>query len=128
MHDARQQLGREGESLAERFLRSRGYHIVARNVRSPSGELDLIAEDGEVLVFVEVKARRTDAFGGTPYAVDPRKQSRIVKQAAQYLARHRIRGRACRFDVVLLRSGAGPHCAIELIQNAFEVSDGHLLP
>src|SRR5574338_1008529 len=82
MRDARQQLGREGESLAERFLRSRGYQIVARNVRSPSGELDLIADDGGVLVFVEVKARRTGAFGGTSYAVDPRKQSRIVKQAA----------------------------------------------
>ncbi|MEX5216665.1 MAG: YraN family protein [Nitrospiraceae bacterium] len=128
MRDARQQLGREGESLAERFLRSRGYHIVARNVRSPSGELDLIADDGGVLVFVEVKARRTGAFGGTSYAVDPRKQSRIVKQAAQYLARHRIHGRACRFDVVLLRSGAGPDSAVELIQNAFEVPDGYLVP
>jgi putative endonuclease len=128
MRDSRQQLGRDGESLAERFLRSRGYRILARNVRSPSGELDLIAEDGEVLVFVEVKARQTNAFGGTPYAVDPKKQSRIVKQAAQYLARYRIHDRACRFDVVLLRPGVGSDTAIELIQNAFEVPDGHLFP
>jgi putative endonuclease len=126
MLDARQQLGREGESLAERFLRSRGYRIVARNVRSPSGELDLIAEDGDVLVFVEVKARQTHAFGGASYAVDRRKQTRIVKEAAQYLARHRLRGRSCRFDVVLLRPSMGPGPAVELIQNAFEVPDGHV--
>lgn len=126
MPDARQQFGREGESLAERFLRRRGYRIVARNVRSPSGELDLIAEDGGVLVFVEVKARQTNALGGVLYAVDRRKQLRIAKQAAHYLARRRIRGRSCRFDVVLLRPSAGPDPAIELIQNAFEVPDGHL--
>jgi putative endonuclease len=126
MPDARRQLGREGESRAERFLRSRGYRIVARNVRTPSGELDLIAEDGAVLVFVEVKARQTDAFGGVLYAVDRRKQARIIKQAAQYLARHRVRGRLCRFDVVLLQSSTGPDSAIELIQNAFEVPDGQL--
>ena len=126
MPDARQQFGKEGESFAERFLRSRGYHIIARNVRSPSGELDLIADDGGVLVFVEVKARQTNALGGVHYAVDRKKQLRIVKQAAQYLARHRIRGRACRFDVVLLRTTAGPDPGIELIQNAFEVPDGHL--
>ena len=126
MPDARRELGREGESLAERFLRSRGYRIVARNVRSPSGELDLVAEDAGVLVFVEVKARQTNALGGVLYAVDRKKQLRIAKQAAQYLARHRLWSRPCRFDVVLLQSGAGPDPAIELIQNAFEVPDGHL--
>ena len=126
MLDARQQLGREGESLAERFLRSRGYRIVARNVRSPSGELDLIAEDGDVLVFVEVKTRQTHAFGGAAYAVDRRKQARIIKEAAQYLARHRLRGRSCRFDVVLLRPSMESGSAVELIQNAFEVPDGHV--
>ena len=127
MRDSRQEVGREGESLAEQFLQNRGYRILARNVRSPSGELDLIAEDGDALVFIEVKSRRTNAFGGTRYAVDPRKQSRIVKQAAQYLARHRIYGRSCRFDVVLLRASADRDPAIELIQNAFEVQDGHWL-
>jgi putative endonuclease len=127
MHDSRQQVGREGESLAERFLRSRGYRILARNVRSPSGELDVVAEDGDVLVFVEVKVRQTNAFGGAPYAVDPRKQSRIVKQAALYLARHRINGRSCRFDVVLLHASGERDPAIELVQNAFEVQDGHWL-
>ena len=124
MRDARLQLGREADSLAERFLRSRGYQILDRNVRSHTGELDLVAEDGDVLVFVEVKARQTNAFGGALYAVDPRKQARIVKQAAQYLSRHRIYGRSCRFDVVLLRAGAERDLAIELIQNAFEVQDG----
>jgi putative endonuclease len=126
MPDTRQQFGRDGESLAERFLQSRGYRIVARNVRSSSGELDLIAEDGGVLVFIEVKARQTNAFGGALYAVDRKKQARIVKQAAQYLARHRVHSRCCRFDVVLLKPSTGPAPVIELIQNAFEVPDGHL--
>jgi putative endonuclease len=126
MHDARHQLGREGESRAERYLTARGYRILARNVRSPSGELDFVAEDGGVLVFIEVKARQTQAFGGLPYAVDPRKQSRIVKQAAQYLARHQIGDRPCRFDVVLLDAGLEGNGGIELLQDAFAVPDGSL--
>ena len=62
--DPRKLFGQEGESAAEQYLRNKGYRILARNVRSSVGELDLVAEDGQVLVFVEVKARRTDAFGG----------------------------------------------------------------
>ena len=127
MPDTRQQVGKTGESLAEQYLRGRGYRILARNARSPSGELDLIAEDGDVVVFVEVKARQTAAFGGAAYAVDPKKQARIVRQAAQYLARHRLQHRFCRFDVVLVHSQAGRDPVVELIQNAFEVPDGHLL-
>jgi putative endonuclease len=95
---------------------------VARNLRSALGELDLVAEDGQVLVFVEVKARRTDAFGGAIYAVHQRKQEKLIQLAALYLARRHINDRLCRFDVVLLQGvGDGP-AQIEHIQNAFEVS------
>lgn len=127
MPDTRQQVGKTGESLAEQYLRDRGYRILARNARSPSGELDLIAEDGDVVVFVEVKARQTTAFGGAAYAVDSKKQARIVRQAAQYLAHHRLQNRHCRFDVVLVQPRAGGDPVVELIQNAFEVPDGYLL-
>lgn len=120
--DPRRSFGQEGESAAEQYLRHKGYQIVARNLRSPLGELDLVAEDGRVLVFVEVKARRTDAYGGAIYAVHQRKQEKLIQLAALYLARHHIKDRLCRFDVVLLQGvGDGP-AQIEHIQNAFEVS------
>ncbi len=121
MLDARQVFGRQGESDAERYLRCKGYRILERNVRSPVGEVDLIAQDGQVLVFVEVKARRTDAFGGAVYAVDRRKQARLVRLAAQYLARHRLRDQPCRFDVVLVHASRGNRDRVEHIPNAFEV-------
>ena len=79
-----------------------------------------MAEHGGVLVFVEVKARRTDAHGGAAYAVGPAKQAKLVRLAASYLARQRQGERVCRFDVVLC-SGSGPAGAIEHIENAFEV-------
>jgi len=120
--DPRKSLGQEGEAAAEQYLRRKGYRIVARNLRSQLGELDLVAEDGRVLVFVEVKARRTGAFGGAIYAVHQRKQEKLIQLAALYLARHHIKDRLCRFDVVLLQAvGDGP-AQIEHIQNAFEVS------
>ncbi len=124
--DPRRLFGQEGESAAEQYLRQKGYRIVARNLRSSVGELDLVAEDGQVLVFVEVKARRTDAFGGAIHAVDQRKQEKLIQLAAQYLARHRIQGRLCRFDVVLLQGTDAVTSQIEHIQNAFEVSGDDL--
>ena len=120
--DPRRAVGQEGESVAEQYLRHKGYRIVARNLRSALGELDLVAEDGQVLVFVEVKARRTDAFGGAIYAVHQRKQEKLIQLAAQYLARHHIKDRLCRFDVVLLQGVGTDPAQIEHIQNAFEVS------
>ena len=120
--DPRRSFGQKGEAAAEQYLRRKGYRIVARNLRSQLGELDLVAEDGRVLVFVEVKARRTGAFGGAIYAVHQRKQEKLIQLAALYLARHHIKDRLCRFDVVLLQAvGDGP-AQIEHIQNAFEVS------
>ena len=76
-----------------------------------------------MLVFIEVKARRTEACGGVRYAVDAKKQARIVRQAAYYLARHRFRDRACRFDVVLVSGEESRDGSIELIQDAFQAGD-----
>jgi len=120
--DPRRSVGQEGESTAEQYLRQKGYRIVGRNLRSSVGELDLVAEDGQVLVFVEVKARRTGAFGGAIHAVHQRKQEKLIQLAALYLARHHIKDRLCRFDVVLLQGVGTLPTQIEHIQNAFEVS------
>ena len=122
----RKLFGQAGESAAEEYLRRKGYRILARNLRSSLGELDLVAEDGQVLVFVEVKARRTDAFGGAIHAVHHRKQEKLIQLSAQYLARHHIKNRLCRFDVVLLQGPNAGALQIEHIQNAFEISGDDL--
>jgi len=107
---------------AAAFLLAKGYRIAARRWRSAAGEIDIVARRGNLLIFVEVKARRTGAFGGAIYAVHQRKQEKLIQLAALYLARHHIKDRLCRFDVVLLQAvGDGP-AQIEHIQNAFEVS------
>src|SRR3972149_6838842 len=77
--------GAHGEAVASTVLAKRGYRIVERNFRSRWGELDVVAYDGATLVFVEVKARRGARFGEPAYAVDRRKQRRLVRLAQQYL-------------------------------------------
>jgi putative endonuclease len=111
--------GALGEEIAAGFLARHGYRIIERNFRfRRSGEIDIVARDGEDLVFCEVKMRSSDAFGLPEEAVTPSKQRRIRKIAAAYLAVNRIAGRACRFDVVSIRSGAGPP-EISLFRDAF---------
>ncbi len=93
-------LGRRGEAVAARFLRRRGYKIVARGERGDLGELDLVAVDGRTVVFVEVKTRQTDQMGHPGEAVDQRKQARLTRLALAYLKRHRLLEYPARFDVV----------------------------
>lgn len=93
-------LGLRGEDAAARFLRGRGYKIVARGDRSSLGELDIVAVDGRTVVFVEVKTRE-DLAGGDPLeAVDAAKQRRLSRVATGWLKRHGLLGSTCRFDVV----------------------------
>ena len=123
MSEDRRSFGREAEAAAEQYLRRKGYRILGRNVRLATGELDLVAETGGRIVFVEVKARRTQAYGGTAYAVDARKQRRVAKLAGQFLAQRRLGDRPCRFDVVLCSAGESSEPMIEHIENAFDVPD-----
>ena len=117
--------GQSAEVLAEQYLRKKGYRILERNVRLPGGELDMVVRHGDLLIFVEVKARRTEQYGGSPYAVHGRKERRLIKLAAQYLAYHHHDSpgyQLCRFDVILCQKiGNGP-LEIQHIENAFEVS------
>lgn len=120
MTEERLSLGRWGEEEAERFLRRRGMKILERNFRCPLGEIDIIASHGKVLVFIEVKTRRTAAFGTPQEAVGPTKQRQIVRTAQWYLGSGNGRGLQPRFDVVAVRPG--PEGAeIEHIPNAFGV-------
>ncbi|MGA9993728.1 MAG: YraN family protein [Thiobacillaceae bacterium] len=97
----RQLLGKFAEGRAADHLKAQGLNLVARNVRSRFGEIDLIMRDGEVLVFVEVRSRTRSDFGSAADSVTPAKQRRIVLAAREYLARQRGLP-PCRFDVVTL--------------------------
>jgi putative endonuclease len=121
--DPRHRFGRESETRAERFLLAKGYRILDRNVRTPFGELDLVAEDQGVVVFVEVKGRVTEAFGGALLAVTHRKRKKLAKLAMQYLAQRRWSEKACRFDVVLVQGKFSDQGGIEHLQNAFDVGE-----
>ncbi len=94
--------GAEGEDIAAAFLRARGYTIVERNLRSPAGELDVVALDGRTIVFVEVRTRRGWAHGSALESVTAAKQRQVVRVAAFYLARHHLHAHPVRFDVVAI--------------------------
>jgi putative endonuclease len=91
--------GKDAERRAEQWLRQSGLQLVERNYRCRGGEIDLIMQDGDQLVFVEVRFRRNDKFGGALVSVDARKRQRLAFAAAHYLQRHPWSG-PCRFDVV----------------------------
>ena len=114
-------LGARGEELAARHLTEHGYRILERNWRWGQGEIDLVAEkDGEV-VFVEVKARRSHAFGAPEEAVTRAKQRKLVQTAYAYLARERRQNARWRIDVVALDLNAqGEVTRLEHIVSAVE--------
>jgi len=116
------ELGDRGEELAVRHLRSQGYRIVERNYRCRLGEIDCVAVQGRTLVFLEVKTRRTDEFGGPLEAVDARKRRRMTRLARYYAKEKGLSDVSQRFDVVAVWfDGARPR--IELYPNAFEAED-----
>jgi len=111
-------LGQRGERAAERHLKRCGYRIVARNFRAAGAEIDLIAMEGETLVFVEVKTRSGDGAGAPVDAVDRRKQERMRRAAEVFAARNRAGDRLMRFDVVAITSGGGD-LKLDLLKDAF---------
>jgi putative endonuclease len=121
MSRARQALGKIGEDLACGELERRGYAILARRYRRRGGELDIIARDGRTLVFVEVKTRDGLDFGAGGEAVTALKRRRMASLAMDYMARHRLTGCRCRFDVVSIDFTAGGP-VIEIYQNAFDAA------
>jgi putative endonuclease len=116
--DPRQTLGKLGEDLACVELARRGYAIVARRYRTRFGEIDIIARDGETTVIVEVKTRDGDRFGDGAEAVTAWKQRRVVNMAVDYLSRHGLHERPCRFDVVAIDVSTAPP-AVEIYINAY---------
>jgi len=122
MTQSRIALGKTGEDLACRELERLGYAILDRRVRFRSGEIDIVAHDGPTLVFVEVKARETGAFGGGGEAVTMYKRRRIVQLAIEYVARRRLGDCGVRFDVVAVQLDSEPP-SIEVYKGAFSATD-----
>ena len=107
--------GKEAEARAAKFLENHGLYIVERNYRGRYGEIDLIARDGATLVFVEVRARASNAFGGAAASITTSKREKLTRTALQYLT-ELDRTPPCRFDAILLGGSTG---AIEWIRDAF---------
>lgn len=107
-------IGDAGEEQARRFLISQGFAILACNYRAPGGELDLIARDGDALVFVEVKKRASNAFGGPLAAITKTKQERVALAAAHYIKEKKPKFDSIRFDAVCILPGR-----VEHLKNAF---------
>jgi putative endonuclease len=105
--------GDAAEELAARHLEANGYRIVARNVRSKLGELDIVARDGRVVCFVEVRARRD---GTAAESVDAGKRRRLARAAGRYLTAQHLSDAPCRFDVVTV----GP-AGVAILKDAFVV-------
>ena len=121
MSDARQTLGKIGEDLACAELQRRGYAILARRYRRRGGELDIVARDGQTIVFVEVKTREGCEFGAGAESVTRFKRRRMANVALDFLARNKLAESPCRFDVVSIDVGESKP-KIELYQNAFDVA------
>ena len=120
MTQHRQELGKNGENLAVSELRRRGYAILDRRYRTRHGEIDIVARDGDTVVFVEVKVRTSPEFGLAADAVTPFKQRRLAAMAVDYLARRRLTDRPCRFDVVAIDGRTGENPTITVYSAAFD--------
>ena len=110
--------GKAAEHLAATYLQHQGLKLLESNYRSRFGEIDLIMQDGKEIVFVEVRLRSNNAFGGAGASITPAKQQKLVRTAEDYQMRHGVS--ACRFDAVLLESLDTRQ--LQWIRNAFETS------
>lgn len=116
--------GRQGENIALDYLKNEGYLIVERNYRCHLGEMDIIAKEGDTLVFVEVKSRRSRNFGAPQEAVGTKKQRKLSMIALFYLQEQRAPEVNARFDIIAVHIGSGkPH--VELIRDAFDLQAGY---
>lgn len=117
--DNRRSLGKLGEDLASRYLKQRGYQILTRNLRSPLGEIDIVAYDGDCLALVEVRARRGHSHGTPEESITPAKQKKLRRLAEEYVQSLDIPPHNYRVDVVAVEfSPAGELLRLDLIRDA----------
>lgn len=114
--------GKRGEEIAAAYLKGRKFRIIERNFSCQCGEIDIIAREGDTLVFVEVKTRSNLRYGVPQLAVTPFKQQQISKAALTWLAKKNLEDAASRFDVVAILLKEHDVPSIEHIRNAFELA------
>lgn len=119
MPSPRSRVGRSAEILAAAELGKRGYEIVASNYRCRQGEIDLIANEGDSLVFVEVRCKRSSAYGSPAESITPSKVRKIIATAQQYLLDQGLGDVACRFDVVEVGVADGKLVVRDVLRDAF---------
>ena len=122
LHSFNKDIGDYGESLAESYLVSIGFIILASKFRCKIGEIDLICRDGNYIVFVEVKSRYSSRFGTPADSVTYKKQTKIFKAAQFYIMKYMLHNNNFRFDVVeVLLNSSDNKFDISLIKNAFQL-------
>jgi len=125
----KKELGAKGEEIAVLYLKSRGYRIIERNYRIRLGEIDIIAEQGNDLVFIEVKTRSGTHFGSPFDSITIQKQKQLSKVALEYINKQGCNNRPARFDVVGIEFQVGGNtfreAVIKLLQNAFDLCYGN---
>ena len=119
--DGRIRTGKRGEEIAVAYLKSKGYRIIERNYKCLFGEIDIVAKEGNTVVFVEVKSRKSEDFGDPQAAVGWEKKRKISRIALKYLEEKHLYPCDARFDVVAVKMLPAGN-TIELIQNAFELA------
>ena len=121
MTTSRIELGKLGEELALKKITRLGYRCITRNYRCPLGEIDLIATDGDYLVFLEIKTRKGKSLGYAKEAINARKKRQLSKVALAYMKANDCVDRKSRFDVVAI-SLRGGKAQMEVIKNAFDLA------
>ncbi|MDA1193217.1 MAG: YraN family protein [Candidatus Poribacteria bacterium] len=125
-----QRIGIKGEEVAAIYLEGQGLRVIDRNVRTPYGELDLIAQDGDTLVFIEVKTRSSTRHGAPQEAINRRKRLRLCRAATVYLSSDEAGGKwddaPVRFDVIAVHRDRGSS-RVEHFRDAFTADDLDLL-
>lgn len=116
--DSHRKKGTVGENIAVEYLQQQGYTILERNYYYNHGEIDIVAQENETLVFVEVKMRRSARFGEPQESVTPKKQELLRRTAEGYVLERNLNDIDCRFDVVSIVSGSGED-SILILKNCF---------
>ena len=120
MSKSRIKLGAQGEDLAVDYLKKKGLTIRVRNYRKKTGEIDIIAQDGQCLVFIEVKTRKSLRFGQPYESVTLTKQAQISRVALDYITRNKLHDQPVRFDVISILLQSGGDTDINHLPNCFE--------
>lgn len=123
MSKERKDLGRLGENEAVGFLRKNRYKIIGRNYATPFGEIDIIAKQGNAVIFVEVKSRSSPLFGLAQSKITKDKKEKIIKSALTYLKKHNLTEEEARIDVVAVNFDKTKRERFELIEDAFGIEE-----